>query len=102
MDEPALKAALPEEQIVVVEGARIGMVHIPGPPAGREERLVSRFPDCDAVVYGHTHVPELRRHGGVWLLNPGSPSERRSGPTRAMLVFEVEAGEIEPRLVELP
>ena len=35
MDEPALKAALPETRIVEFEGVRIGMVHEPGPAAGR-------------------------------------------------------------------
>ena len=77
MDEPALKAVLPKERVVEAAGARIGMVHIPGPRAGREERLLERFPGCDAVVYGHTHVPQVERHGAVWILNPGSPTERR-------------------------
>jgi putative phosphoesterase len=50
MDEPALQAVLPERRVVEVEGARIGLVHIPGPRAGREARLASWFPGCDAVV----------------------------------------------------
>jgi uncharacterized protein len=101
MDEPELKAALPEERIVEVEGVRIGMVHIPGPRTGREDGLVARFPGCEAIVYGHTHVPEVTRHGAVWILNPGSPTERRRADTRAMIVLELEAGRLEPRLVEL-
>jgi putative phosphoesterase len=100
-DEPALRAALPETRVVEVEGARIGMIHEPGAAAGRAERLAARFPGCHAVVYGHTHLPELTRHRSVWILNPGSPTERRRGPTRAMIVLEVENGGIEPRLVEL-
>ena len=101
MDEPALKAALPETHIVEFEGVRIGMVHEPGPAAGRAERLAARFPRCDAVVYGHTHLPEVTRHGSEWILNPGSPTERRRAPARTMLVLEVEDGGVEPRLVEL-
>jgi putative phosphoesterase len=100
-DEPALRAALPETRVVEVEGARIGMIHEPGAAAGRAERLAARFPGCHAVVYGHTHLPELTRHRSVWILNPGSPTERRRGPTRAMIVLEVENGGIEPRPVEL-
>jgi putative phosphoesterase len=87
MDEPALKETLPERRVVEVEGIRIGMVHIAGPRAGREERLASWFPRCDAVVYGHTHVPQVDRHRGVWILNPGSPTERRRAPQRSMLVI---------------
>jgi putative phosphoesterase len=89
MDEPALRVTLPERRVVSVEGVRIGMVHVPGERAGREERLVSWFPGCDAVVYGHTHMPQLEQHRGVWILNPGSPTERRRAPHRSMIVLDV-------------
>ena len=102
MDEPALKELLPERRVVEVEGARIGMVHIAGPRVGREERLVSWFPGCDAVVYGHTHLPQLDRHRGVWILNPGSPTERRRAPQRSMLVVEIAGEDLDPRIVALP
>jgi uncharacterized protein len=92
MDEPALRDELPERRVVEVEAARIGLAHIPGPRAGREERLVGWFPGCDAVVYGHTHVPQLEQHRGIWILNPGSPTERRRAPRRSLLVVEVSGG----------
>jgi putative phosphoesterase len=101
MDELALKKTLPLERIVDVEGARIGIVHIPGAAAGRAARLRAKFRDCDAIVYGHTHVPEVSREGGVWILNPGSPTERRRAPARAMLLLEVAAGTIRPEPVDL-
>jgi len=103
MDEPALRESLPEERVAEVAGARVGVVHLPGPAAGREARLAARFPGCDAVVYGHTHIPQVARLGpeGVWILNPGSPTERRRGPVHSMLVLEVEEGEIRPELVTL-
>jgi len=100
-DEPALQAALPEELVAEVGGMRIGMRHDPGPAAGRPERLLARFPGCDAVVFGHTHLPVVERVGEVWLLNPGSPTERRRGPFRSMLVLEVAGGSIVPELVQL-
>jgi predicted phosphodiesterase len=77
------------------------MVHIPGPRVGREERLVRRFPGCDAVVYGHTHIPEVTRHEGVWILNPGSPTERRAAPRHTMLLLRIEDGVVEPDVVDL-
>jgi uncharacterized protein len=101
MDEAALRESLPRDLVVDAGGAKIGIVHIPGPRAGREARLVARFPGCDAVVYGHTHVPEVERHEGVWILNPGSPTERRSAPVHSMGELGVESGEIRPRLVTL-
>jgi predicted phosphodiesterase len=101
MDEPTLQRSLPVERVVEADGARIGMAHVPGPAAGRAERLVARFPGCAAVVYGHTHLPEVTDAGGVWVLNPGSPTERRRAPERTMLELEIEAGAVRPRLVPL-
>jgi putative phosphoesterase len=84
-DEPALADLLPERRVVEVEGARIGMVHDGGRRAGRNARLLRLFPDCDAVVYAHSHLPEVTRERDVWILNPGSPTERRRAPARSML-----------------
>jgi putative phosphoesterase len=100
-DEPALRELLPKELVVEAGGARIGMIHIPGPAAGREERLLRRFPGCGAVLFGHTHVPLVERHGDVWLLNPGSPTERRRAPFHSMLLLEIAGGEIRPELLRL-
>ena len=100
MDEPALEVALPRERVVEAGEARVGMVHIPGPAAGREARLAARFPGCEAVVYGHTHVPQVERVGRVWILNPGSPTERRRAPTHTMLELRINGRDVVPTLVQ--
>ena len=100
-DEPALRSSLPKERVVEVEQARIGLVHVPGPRAGREARLLARFPGCDAVVYGHTHLPQVQRFEGAWILNPGSPTERRRAPARSLLLLDVAGKKLAPRLVTL-
>ena len=79
IDEPALRALLPERLVVDAGEARIGVVHDGGPVAARESRLAARFADCDAVVYGHSHLPQVARHEGVWILNPAA---RPSGAGR--------------------
>jgi putative phosphoesterase len=101
MDEAALREALPKELVVEAGDARIGMVHIPGPAAGREVRLAARFPGCDAVVYGHTHIPQVERVGGMWFLNPGSPTERRRAPSHSLIELRVTGKRLQPRLIEL-
>jgi uncharacterized protein len=100
-DEPAVCALLPARTVVEAGGVRIGLVHDAGPRAGREARLAAKFPGCDAVLYGHTHLPQVERHGETWILNPGSPTERRRGPFHSLLLLEVEAGAIRPELVRL-
>jgi putative phosphoesterase len=101
MDEQALKQRLPRQRVVEVEGMRIGMVHDAGPRLHREARLAARFEDCDAVVYGHTHVPQVERFQHLWILNPGSPTERRTAPAHSMIILSVQRGRILPELVTL-
>jgi uncharacterized protein len=97
MDVPEVRAALPERLLVEAEGLRIGLVHDAGLAPGRRERLLAAFPGCDAIAYGHTHVPEVSRAGSVWILNPGSPTERRRASEHTMIVLE----DGEPQLVSL-
>jgi len=100
-DEAALKELLPREVLVEAGGATIAMVHNGGPAAGRPERLAARFPGCAAVVYGHSHRPEVVRAGQVWILNPGSPTERRQAPEHTMIELRIARGRITPKLVSL-
>jgi putative phosphoesterase len=97
MDEAELRAIVPPKLVVEYEGVRIGMVHNAGPALRRAERLVETFPGCQAVVYGHTHVPEATRYGEIWILNPGSPTERRSAPHHGMSGLEIEDGRLDVR-----
>lgn len=102
MDDARVRDQLAERRVVEAGLVRIGLVHIPGPRVGRAERLAASFPGCGAVVYGHTHVPELTRLGEIWILNPGSPTERRSSPARSMIELTVEGRSLAPALVEFP
>ena len=97
MDEPALRMELPRRLVVEAEGLRIGLVHDAGSAAGRYERMRRWFPDCDLVAYGHSHLPEVTRIGKTWLVNPGSPTERRRAAFHSLVV--VRGGR--PTLVRL-
>jgi putative phosphoesterase len=101
MDEPALKESLPAQRVVEVGSVRIGMLHNAGPRAGREARLAARFEDCEAVVYGHTHVPQVERFQHLWVLNPGSPTDKRRQPVHTMLILRIRGSRITPELVTL-
>lgn len=93
MDDQELRRVLPARRVVEVGEARIGIVHEPSRVAG--------FEGCDAVVFGHTHLPHASREGETWLLNPGSPTERRRSPTHSMLLLNVAGNAIEPEFVTL-
>ena len=93
MDDDQVKRRLPATKVVGVEEARIGLVHEP-----QKLRLLER---CDAVVYGHTHRPEVADRDGIWVLNPGSPTERRRSPAHSMLRLEVVGNTLIPELITL-
>jgi predicted phosphodiesterase len=38
----------------------------------------------------------------VWILNPGSPTERRRAPDRSLIVLEIDGAALIPRLIALP
>lgn len=80
-DGPVLRTRLPEIASVTIEGVRFAVVHETGPAKGREERCAQRFPDTDVLVFGHSHIPwDTTASTGLRLLNPGSPTDRRSQP----------------------
>jgi putative phosphoesterase len=101
MDSRVLRERLPSETLVTVEGVRIGIVHDSGPARNRLERLRKRFPEADAVVFGHSHLPLHERAGSFQIFNPGSPTERRRAPHHTMGLARIEAGQIEFELVVL-
>src|SRR5689334_10034546 len=78
VDDAAVRARLPEAASVEVDGLRLAVVHDGGPEAGRLERLRRWFPEVDAVIFGHSHIPfHQAAADGFFILNPGSPTDRR-------------------------
>lgn len=92
---------LPERLVVELEGVRIGMVHDSGARTGREARLARWFPSCDLVVFGHSHAPlDAPGHGrGQRLLNPGSPTDKRTQPHHTLAEVDVNEGKIRKTVV---
>lgn len=45
---------------------------------------------CDAILFGHSHVPSAECVDGIWMINPGSLSRPRSseGPSMALLTLD--------------
>ena len=51
-----------------------------------------RFPDADAVVFGHSHLPLHEEEDGFQIFNPGSPTERRRAPRHSIGMLRIESG----------
>ncbi|MFF4224001.1 metallophosphoesterase family protein [Streptomyces sp. L500] len=94
-DGPELRARLPEIAHAELGGLRFTIVHETGPARGREERCAERFPATDVLVFGHSHIPwDTTAPGGLRLLNPGSPTDRRRQPYRTYMTARADGGEL--------
>jgi uncharacterized protein len=101
VDSAELRERLPEARMIDAAGARIALVHDAGPARGRLERMRLRFPDADAVVFGHSHIPLHESADGFQVFNPGSPTDRRRQPRHTMGRARVAGGSIEFELLTL-
>ncbi|TKR22637.1 metallophosphoesterase [Cellulomonas hominis] len=94
-DGPDLRARLPEVARAELGGVRFAVVHETGQAAGREARCAAAYPDVDVLVFGHSHIPwDTVAPGGLRLLNPGSPTDRRRQPTGTYLTARAEGGSL--------
>ncbi|HEX3735866.1 MAG TPA: metallophosphoesterase family protein [Solirubrobacterales bacterium] len=84
VDEPGLQSALPAALEIEVGGHAVAILHDAGPAPGRLARMRRRFPEADAVVFGHSHLPLHEEEDGFQIFNPGSPTERRRAPRASM------------------
>ena len=92
-DPAGLRARLPETARAVIEGIRFAVTHETGASTGRERRMDAAFPDADVLVFGHSHIPwDTTTPGGLRLLNPGSPTDRRRQPVGTFLTLTVADG----------
>ena len=92
-DGTELRRRLPEVARVTLDGLRVAVVHETGGTAGRELRADRGYPDVDLLIFGHSHIPwDTVSPGGLRLLNPGSPTDRRRQPACTYLTASVRAG----------
>ena len=100
VDDSEVRAALPAVASVDAGGLTIGLVHDAGPARGRLARLRRRFPEADAVVFGHSHIPlHEQADDGFQIFNPGSPTERRRAPAHTMGIATVAGGRLTFELI---
>jgi putative phosphoesterase len=102
VDDARVRARLPPTAVLTAAGHRIAVIHDAGPAHGRLRRLRARFPDVDAVIFGHSHIPLHERDGDAFqIFNPGSPTERRRSPQHTMGIAAVSADRVSFRLLVL-
>ena len=54
-----------------------------------------------AVIYGHTHRPQVEKQRGVLFVNPGSAVQPRFGYPPSVALLEIKDDSISARLIDL-
>lgn len=103
-DGPEVAAwGAPDTLELDLDGLAVGMIHDAGPRSGRLARLHRRFPSCDVVIFGHSHIPMDERDDRLRILNPGSPTDKRRQPHRTLAELVIDDGALVSAIVhELP
>ena len=90
-DDAELRQLLPGQRVIEAGGTRIGLIHDAGAAKGRLARMRRRFSECDAVVFGHSHIPlHETAADGFAIFNPGSPTDRRRQPEPTMGLAQID------------
>jgi uncharacterized protein len=99
-DGDAIRERFGRRKIIQVEDVRIGMVHGDGKRGTTLGRAVEAFADeqVDVILFGHSHRPHVGSQGGVLVVNPGSPTDKRLNPAYSYAILTVDGGRVRVRL----
>jgi len=87
---------LPETEVVLFEGHYLYLLHDIG--TLHLDPAAAKFA---AVLFGHSHKVEIRRHKGVLYFNPGSCGPRRFNLAVTMGYLHVDKNGVAPEIVDL-
>jgi hypothetical protein len=95
-DRGAWAQALPETEVVSVAGRDLYMIHDIG-----QLDLEPAAAGFAAVIYGHSHQPEIEQRKGVLYLNPGSAGPRRFSLPVCVAHLHVDATGLRAEIIAL-
>jgi len=96
VDRGPWAAALPETELVEIEGLSIYLIHDLGQLDLKPEAAGIRV-----VIYGHSHQPKIEEKNGVLFFNPGSAGPRRFHLPVSLGRLVIEKGKVRSEIVNL-
>jgi putative phosphoesterase len=96
MDRGEVAQSLPDTQVVEVGGVLLYILHDIG-----SLDLSPHAAGFSAVIFGHSHQPEIREEGGVLFFNPGSAGHRRFDYPITLGLLRLRGGRLRPQVVSL-
>lgn len=96
--------SLPEQEIVEIEGKRIGLIHGKGiHPRGNLDQLysIAKKLNVTIFVHGHTHKLSVEKKDGILFLNPGSATGCWGGSANSsketLIILELDKNKLKIR-----
>ncbi len=96
VDRGPWAAALPETELVEIEGLSIYLIHDLGQLDLKPEAAGIRV-----VIYGHSHQPKIEEKNGVLFFNPGSAGPRRFRLPMSLGRLVIKKGRVRGEIVNL-
>lgn len=103
MDDRSISTHLTDKLLIEIEGKKIGIMHGYGSPYGLEEILLKNFEkhNIDILVFGHTHKSIWTNKGGIYILNPGTPTDYIFAKQQTYAVLSIENEFIDAEIIRL-
>ena len=98
--KPAL-SFIKKNHIIDLEGMKVGLIHNLGVPQLTIKNVFNG--NVDIIVYGDTHIAELKEFKGIMLINPGSPTFPNSGERRpgTIAILEIANEKADVSIIQL-
>ena len=96
VDRGPWAAALPETELVEIEGLSIYLIHDLGQLDLKPEAAGIRV-----VIYGHSHQPKIEEKNGALFFNPGSAGPRRFHLPVSLGRIEIEKEKLKGEIITL-
>ncbi|WP_100408071.1 metallophosphoesterase family protein [Bacillus solitudinis] len=91
-DSQEIKDNFPETLLLHLNGFNIGVIHGHGEKSTTEKRALRAFDSkqVDCIIYGHSHIPQLKKAESILLINPGSATDKRRQPYFSYCILTIE------------
>jgi hypothetical protein len=86
-DDLNLGSELREMEEIEISGKKLGLIHGLIVPVASRRRMKSNFckngKSVNAILYGHTHIPTIKKENGILFFNPGSVAGKFPAPIKS-------------------
>jgi len=89
--------SLPDRDIIECEEFKIGLIHgDSGKGKSTPDRAYNAFKDqsVDLIIFGHSHSPLIEWRDGIFMFNPGSPTDKRREPQYSFGILDIKQGQL--------